>query len=117
VRVLWILFGFFALALGSLGVVLPLLPTVPFFILAAFCFSKSSAQLHNWLLSHPTFGPIITDWQTNGAISKWSKTLATVSIIAVFFLSLILGAKPSILAIQFIVLGCVLTFIWSRPNP
>ena len=61
-RFVWILFGFIALGIGVLGIFLPLVPTVPLVLLAAFCFAKSSERLHKWLTGHKTFGPMISDW-------------------------------------------------------
>ena len=72
-RVIWLIFGLIVLGLGCLGVVLPLLPTVPFILLAAFCFAKSSNKLHNWLLTHRLFGKMIQDWRQSGAISTSAK--------------------------------------------
>ena len=115
-RVLWVLLGLTCVGLGIVGVVLPLLPTVPFMLLAAFCFARSSERLHNWLLNHPQFGPAIVDWQEKGAISPRVKRISTVSVAAVFCISLILALKPLVLIIQAVVLGCVLVFIWTRPN-
>ncbi|WP_299349206.1 YbaN family protein [uncultured Shimia sp.] len=115
-RVIWAVLGLLCVALALVGIVLPLLPTVPFLLLAAFFFARSSEKLHNWLLSHPKLGPPIDDWQTRGAINPTAKRIATVSIVLVFGLSLALGLKSTILIIQAVVLTCVLIFIWSRPN-
>lgn len=115
-RFLWAGLGLLCVALGLIGVVLPLLPTVPFMLLAAFFFARSSERLHHWLISHPTFGPPIVDWQSSGAIRPRVKRLATVSIAVVFAISLLLQLRLTILAIQAAVLGCVLFFIWTRPN-
>lgn len=115
-RILWTGLGLFSLALGLLGAALPLLPTVPFLLLAAFCFARSSERLHDWLLGHPKFGPVIEDWQTRGAISPQVKRISTVSVIAVFGLSLAMGLRPLILIVQAVALGCVMVFIWTRPN-
>lgn len=49
-RILWILAGFICLGLGSVGIVLPVLPTVPFFLATVFCFAKSSKRLHDWFI-------------------------------------------------------------------
>lgn len=49
-RILWILAGFICLGLGSVGIVLPVLPTVPFFLATVFCFAKSSKRLHEWFV-------------------------------------------------------------------
>lgn len=115
-RIVWIAFGLLCVGLAFVGIALPLLPTVPFLLLAAFCFARSSERLHNWLVMHPRLGPPISDWQTRGAITPKAKQLATASIIAVFTLSLVLGLKTFVLFIQAVTLGCVLLFIWTRPN-
>ena len=107
---------YMSVCFGAVGVFLPLLPTVPFMLLAAFCFARSSPQLHDWLLRHPVFGPPILDWQERGAISRRGKIAASVSIAAVFGLSLLLGLALELLVVQAVVLGAVMTFIWSRPE-
>ena len=105
-----------SVAVGTLGIFLPLLPTVPLMILAAFCFGKSSPRLHDWLVTHPVYGPHIRDWRDHGAIHAGAKKLATASIAVAFGISLILGLRPAILALQAAVLGAVLVFIWTRPS-
>ncbi len=116
IRSLWLVAGFVSLGLGSAGIFLPLLPTVPFLLLAAFCFARGSERVHAWLLSHRVFGPPINDWQERGAIGTRAKWAATVSIIAAFALSIIFGVRPAVLGVQAIVLSAVTLFIWTRPN-
>ncbi|WP_323775519.1 YbaN family protein [Leisingera sp.] len=108
--------GLFCVALAVIGIVLPLLPTVPFLLLAAFFFANSSERLHSWIVDHNIFGPMILDWRERGAIRSGAKTAATVSIAAVFGLSLMLGIPSHILGIQTVVLSAVLLFIWTRPS-
>ena len=72
--------GILCLILGFIGVFLPLLPTTPFILLAAFCFSKSSERIHRWLLQHPRFGPLIRDWQEHRVIRPRAKLLASTMI-------------------------------------
>jgi uncharacterized protein len=115
-RLIWLTCGLLTLGLAMIGVLLPLLPTVPFLLLSAFCFARSSHRLHSWLLSHQVFGPMIQDWQSSGAIRPKAKKMATVSIAAVFGISVIFSVPTHVLLIQAITLGCVLIFIWSRPN-
>ncbi|SEQ87109.1 YbaN family protein [Thalassovita taeanensis] len=115
-RLIWGILGLVSVGFGLVGVFLPLLPTVPFMLLAAFCFARSSERMHAWLITHPVFGPSILDWQERGAIQPKAKKIATVSIVFVFAISLIMGLKPMILIIQAVTLASVLVFIWSRPS-
>jgi len=114
-RLLWLASGFFALAFGGLGIVLPLLPTVPFLLLATFCFGKSSPRLHDWLVHHPVYGAHIRDWRARGAIHPNAKRLATFSALVTLGISLVLGVGTTILLVQIIALSGMLVFIWSRP--
>ncbi|WP_456388487.1 YbaN family protein [Profundibacter sp.] len=115
-RLIWLIFGLVSLALGVIGILLPILPTVPFMLLSAFFFSKSSERLHHWLITHPKFGPSIEDWQRNGAINRRIKWYSTVSIVAAYGLSFAFGFQPIILILQGFILGAVLVFIWTRPE-
>ena len=116
IRAIWAGIGLLALALGIVGIFLPLLPTVPFLLAAGFAFGKSSARLHNWLLTHPRLGPPIHDWNARGAISRRAKRLAGLSILAAFSLSWLMGFGTRVLVIQAITLACVSLFIWTRPD-
>ncbi|MFY0633519.1 MAG: YbaN family protein [Vannielia sp.] len=115
-KAIWATAGLVSLLLGAIGIVLPLLPTVPFVLLAAFCFARSSERLHDWLLAHRTFGPMIAEWRRAGAIRRGAKWAATVSVLAVFGASLALQLPVKFLVIQAVTLSCVLLFIWTRPE-
>ena len=80
-KYLWISLGWLFVGLGVIGIALPLLPTTPFLLLAALCFSRGSEKIHQWLLNHPTFGPPILDWQNKRAISRRSKVVASVAML------------------------------------
>ena len=77
-RVLWLLTGAGCLLTGIVGIFLPLLPTTPFVLLAAFCFSRGSQRWEAWLLQHPRFGPMVRDWRANRAVPLRAKQLAWV---------------------------------------
>lgn len=115
-RILWITIGLISLALGVIGIALPLLPTVPFLILSAFCFARSSQRLHDWLMDHPKFGPPVHDWNERGAIGRRVKYISSVSILAAFGLSFLFNVPAKIIAIQAVCLIGVAIFIWTRPD-
>lgn len=116
-RIFWGGLGGLSVGLGVVGVVLPLLPTTPFILLAAYCFARSSPRLEQWLLRHPRFGPTIADWRAHGAIAPRAKRLALLTIAATFGLSLALGLPALALALQAITLSMVCLFLLSRPSP
>ncbi|MFN3809206.1 MAG: YbaN family protein [Roseateles asaccharophilus] len=114
-RLCWLLGGFASLALGVLGIFLPLLPTTPFVLLAAFCFSRGSARYEAWLLNHPRLGPVVRDWRATRAVPLRAKQLATVmmtlsSIWAGYTLPLAWCWLPAA--------GCaaVAAWLWSLPT-
>ena len=75
-RLAFLILGFASLAAGAAGIVLPLVPTVPFVLLAAFCFANSSPRLESWLVEHRRFGPHIRDWRATRSISRGGKRAA-----------------------------------------
>ena len=77
-RVLWVAAGALMLATGIVGIFVPLLPTTPFVLLAAFCLARGSARYERWLLEHPRFGPIVRDWRAHHAVPLRAKQLAWV---------------------------------------
>ena len=115
-RIFWLGCGWICVGLGAIGAVLPLLPTVPFLLLAAFCFARSSEKVHRWLVEHPKLGPPIADWQSSGSIRRKVKWMATASIIVSFAIPALMGVRPMVLAIQAVALICVSLFIWTRPE-
>ena len=113
----WKIAGCTFVAIGVIGIPLPLLPTTPFMLLALFCFARGSRRLHDWLLYHPRLGPPLRDWREHGAISRFAKLMATGAMAATLAVSLFLGLPAYALALQALAMAGAAAFILSRPSP
>ena len=96
--------GLLSLALGIIGIFLPIMPTTPFLLLAAAAFARSSARLHDWLLNHPWFGRYIRDYIEKRGIRLRVKILAIALLwlsigISVLFLVPLLAVKVLLVAV------------------
>lgn len=114
-RHFYLVAGWASLGLGAIGAFLPLLPTVPFVILAAFCFARSSPRLEMWLLTHPAFGQHIVAWRDKGAISRKGKIAASIAFAASILLSLAFAHWPWMLA-PILAAAIGGSWIWTRPE-
>ncbi|WP_346795969.1 YbaN family protein [Halomonas sp. Bachu 37] len=102
--------------LGALGVVLPLLPTTPFMLVALWAAGKSSPRLARWLREHRHLGPTLCAWQEHRAIPISAKRLACATLALSWVIMAALGMALGVLVTTgtlFIVVG---TFILTRPN-
>ncbi|WP_416385509.1 YbaN family protein [Tsuneonella sp. CC-YZS046] len=107
--------GIVSVGLGIIGVALPIMPTVPFLILAAWCFGKSNPALEARLLNHPRYGPHIRAWRENGAIPRIGKLGATFAFAASTLLGFLFMPWPwPLLPLGIAVIA--LSWIWSRPD-
>ena len=116
-RFFWNAVGCSALTAGVFGAVLPLLPATPFFILAAYAFSRGTPKIEAWLLGHARWGPLIQNWRRERAISRKAKVTSIAVICLTPALTWALGASILALAAQAAVLSAVVLFIATRPAP
>lgn len=116
-RLFWLIVGLTALLAAMLGVIVPLLPTTPFVLVAAFAFMRSSQRLHDWLVNHPLFGTLIDNWHLHKAIARPAKIAAIISMVAVFLISAGLNAPGWVLLLQAVILGAAGWYVVSRPSP
>lgn len=108
--------GWVFIALGVIGLVLPLMPGTIFLILAAACFSRSSPRFEVWLLGHPKLGPHVRRWRETGAISRRAKILACGSMAVSFALVTLTAAPPVALAVTAFCLVGAGAYVASRPE-
>jgi len=112
-RQLYLAGGLICVALGTLGVFLPLLPTVPFLLLATFCFARSNPVWEQRLLDHPRYGPPLREWRERRAISRKGKVGALVAMAFGVVLTAVTAGWPWVL-IPSVVMGITGTWIWTR---
>ena len=115
-RLLLLLSGWIAVVLATLGVVLPLLPTTPFLLLAAWCFSRSSPRFHHWLLYRSWFGGYIRHWQEHKGLPRKAKRRAVIVILMTFAVSLWLVKLIYIRLLLLVILACLLIFMLRLPE-
>ena len=96
-RIAFLWLGFASVALGTIGIFLPLLPTVPLMIFAAFCFARSSPELERRIIEHPRLAPHVSAWRERGAISRRGKAAAFVAFATSAVLGLLLLEMPTAL--------------------
>ncbi|MDM0014670.1 YbaN family protein [Variovorax sp. J22P168] len=116
-KVLWRVLASVFLLLGVIGIVLPVLPTVPFIIAAAWAGGRGWPQLETWLLGHPKYGVHIQRWRQGGMVPRRAKVLAismmTISAIGLQFADLPWAVRlgtPLVMAV-------VALWLWTRPEP
>ncbi len=114
-RTIFLLLGHISIAVGFVGIFVPLLPTTPFVLLAAVCYSRGSERFHTWLHEHPRFGPVIRSWRVHGAIGMRAKIVAVITVTTSITYSCIRLDMPWS-AIALLVGLAVLTFILTRPS-
>ena len=115
-RFSWLFLGVVCLGVGLAGVVLPLVPTTPFLLGAAYAFAQSSPRLHAWLTSHAHFGGLIRNWQQNGSISRRAKQLAVLSMGLSLVLSWCFAVPVWLIALQAFALAGAAGYVLSRPT-
>ncbi|MBK1873710.1 MULTISPECIES: YbaN family protein [Marinobacter] len=108
--------AYISIGLAAIGVVLPLLPTTPFVLLAAFFASKGSPAFASWLEEHPSFGPAIRDWRRNRVIPLRAKVLACGMMLLSWGILFAMGAATVVLAISGTFLAGVASYLLTRPS-
>lgn len=112
-----IVLGWIFVALGVLGVVLPVLPTTPFMLVALWCFARSSQRFHDWLYHHRMFGPPLQKWETHRVIPAPAKFIACTAMIgSLIYIIFISPAPIYLIAVAMVIMGYGAWFILTKPS-
>lgn len=115
-RRVWYALGLLAAGLGIVGIALPVMPTVPFLLLAAAAFARSSPALERRILDHPTYGPSVRAWRETGAISRAAKIWAVLAMATGVGFSAFAGMPSWVLAAQATVCIAIAAYVVTRPE-
>ncbi|HYD27059.1 YbaN family protein [Brevundimonas sp.] len=108
--------GLAATALAIAGVALPIVPTTPFLLVAAWSFARSSPRLEAWLRVHPRLGPALKNWEERRAIPRGAKAVAVASLPASTAMVHAAGLGLGVTVAAGLVLACVGGWILTRPS-
>ena len=111
----WLAAGVLCLALGTIGIVVPLLPTVDMYGLAAFCFARGDRRWETWLLAHPRLGPPTLAWRESRVVPLPAKCAATLSMglscaAAALWMPGVMAWVPLAFCLP------VSAYLWTRPS-
>ena len=118
VRAAWLVGGLVAVGLGGVGIIVPGLPTTVFFIIAAWCFGRSSPRLEAWVLGLPRIGGLVRDHRDGLGMPRRAKVIALAMMwVAIALSSLALRSVPVAL-VAVVALGAIGTayILWRVPT-
>lgn len=116
-RFFWLCLGHILVAVGFIGIFLPVLPTTPLLLLAAACYSKGSKRFEDWLLNHKKYGPQIREWRAYRVIRpKIKRTAVTVILLSLIFPMYIVDLEVWVRVTVLLLVSYGIFFILSCPS-
>lgn len=116
-RALLMVLAWVCLVIGFVGFAVPGIPGTVFILLSAWAAMHGSPRLHDWLLAHRVFGPVIRDWRASGTVSRKTKWLASWSMAVCVGTLFLVPLPPLPRAIGIVCMAGVTLWLWRRPEP
>jgi uncharacterized membrane protein YbaN (DUF454 family) len=113
----WLAVAYLSAALALVGVVVPVLPTTPFALLAVVAAARGSERLHARLLAHPRLGSAIRAWRRDRAVARRAKQSATATMAVSAAILFLVAPSPWLAGAVTLVMACVGAWLWLRPEP
>jgi uncharacterized membrane protein YbaN (DUF454 family) len=116
-RWLYLVIAYVCVGLAAAGVLLPGLPTTPFLLVAAWAAARGSKRLHRWLYRQRHFGPLLRDWEEQGAVSAGAKKTALIMLAISWVILAWLSEGPLVPVLTGTLFVAVASFLLTRPAP
>ena len=116
-RALFLVLAWACLVMGFIGFAVPGIPGMVFILISAWAAMHGSPRLHDWLLAHRAFGPVILDWRASGAVRRKTKWLASVSMVICAATLFLVPLGTTVRVIGIACMAGVTLWLWRRPEP
>ena len=117
-RYFWLGLGWTCVGLAMVGATMPVMPTVPFLLVAAWAFSKGSPQARAWLFRHEKFGPLLQAWCEHGAVPRAAKVASAVAMAVSYGIIVAVTDFPVwVLVLKGLLFVAIAVFVATRPEP
>lgn len=115
-KAFWYVAGMLSLGMAYIGIVTPGIPFSIFLVMAAFCFSKSSERMHNWIYNHKIFGPFLTNWKDKRIFPKKMKYVMVLMMASTLVLTFVFTGNLTAILYSGIFMALVAIWAWKYPS-
>ena len=115
-KAFWYVAGMLSLGMAYIGLVTPGIPFSIFLVMAAFCFSKSSERMHNWIYNHKIFGPFLTNWKDKRIFPKKMKYVMVLMMASTLVLTFVFTGNLTAILYSGIFMALVALWAWKFPG-
>ncbi len=116
-RILYLVIAYVAVAFAVAGAFLPLLPAVPFLLVAVWAGQRGSQRVHDWIYAQPKFARILNDWHEQGAIPLYAKWIASIMMFGSWLFMIHREYHWGAVLLMSVIFVAIAIFMWTRPNP